>query len=170
MYNHYLIESSNWSEDGSKNPTVHGVLYCTADTLVINFIDFLKNHMMYVSEHGCERFDVRYLTESCVNSRLVSVFGELAGKDLTDISVNCPEWETSYRIRRVPELEQSESWSDVVILRVRQTKCKDGDNYDFETTDISVRPANHPIEIPVDDRYEEMTLTINDISIPGQDW
>lgn len=173
----YLIESSRWSNDGSINPVVHAVVYATVDTLTIKLLDFLKEHMSYIADKHCESIDSSCLVESVVDARLVAIIRKVGDLDSPDISFDCPEWQISYRIREVPVNENL--WRSLrvlsnhkVILSVEFGISESGDEYDFITKNLSIRPEHRMPEGDANKnpQYAEMKLTLNEFSVVGLEW
>lgn len=176
-YNFYLIESSYSSNDASINPVVHSVVYTTKDTLAIKMLDFLKEHIVYLQDQHCDELDVTYLTEPRVDARLVEVLQAICNMQADDLSFACPEWATSYRIRRLP-LSQNH-WHSLrvlhnhkVILGVEYAKPEHGGDYDFSIINPSVRPENKTADPDAikNPEYDEMRLTLNVFSTEGLSW
>lgn len=173
--NFYLIESSTSSNDASINPLVHSAVYATKDTLAIKMLEFLKEHVEYVQTQNCDQLDVTYLTESCVDARLVAALQAICGMQGDDLSFDCPEWGTSYRIRKLPL--SPNQWHSLrvlpnhkVILGVEFEKPENGDEYDFTTINPSIRPEHKMVKSDNLKIYDEMRLNLNEFNIEGFSW
>ena len=173
----YLIESSKWSNDGSINPVVHAVVYSTVDSLTIKLTDFLRQHMEYIADKHCESMDPSNLVEAVIDSRLVNVIRRVSDFVSSDISFDCPEWQISYRIREVSVNDNQ--WRSLrilnnhrVVLSVEFGNCDSGEEYDFITENLSIRPEHR---LPEGDahknpQYAEMKLTLNEFNVEGLEW
>ena len=173
----FLVESSRWSSDGTVNPVVHAVIYATKDSLAIRMLDFLQKHVELVMDRDCESLDVRYLTGSHVDARLVQAFRTICDSASDDISFDCPEWKESYRIRSIAINEnywrsQHMSPNQKVVLGVEFKNIQEDDACDFMTTDLTLRPEHR---LPgaaqeTDPLRGEMFLDLNSFSTEGLEW
>lgn len=173
----YLIESSQWSSNGAVNPVVHAVIYATRDSLAIRMLDFLQKHVEFVMDRDCEKLDVTHLTDSNVDARLVKVLHAISDSTSGDISFNCSEWGVSYRIRAITDMDnlwrsQHVSPNQKVVLGVEFKDSPDGDNYDFETTNLTVSPEPQLSGdvMEKNPQLAEMLLELDRFSIEGLEW
>ena len=177
-YKFYLIESSRFSNDGTIDPVTHAVVYSTRDSLAIKILDFLQKHIQFVMDRDCESLDVRYLTESHVDSRLVHILREISTNTSDDISFDCPEWKESYRIRAIATDDDFWKSSSMnpnhkeVVLGVELKNISNGNSNEFMTTNLRLYPGQDLscADNVEDPDYAAISLNLNDFSIEGVEW